>query len=123
MGIMQRVDEFFGVNPPSLKRRLGVSSFAITIVIISLIATIVGTNIAFGSKTFINSFIGFLTGASQVPGLTESQPYTTQRVVYFMGFIIVAFFLSIAYYIILPWKTAEEKSQPFVEEGLHKYYG
>jgi len=119
---MQTLDSFFGVNPPSFKRRLTISSVAIAIVIFSLIITIVGTNITLGSKTFINSFIGFLTGAPQTSELEGQSPFTVQRVVYFVGIISVAFFLSIAYYIILPWKKLEEKEETFVEEGLHKYY-
>ena len=117
--IMQHIDSFFGVNPPSLKRRLTISSFAIAVVIISLLVTIAGTNIAFGGKSFISSFISFVTGVQQTPG--SEQPYSVQRVVYFMAIITVAFFLSIAYYIILPWKTPEQKQEVFLEMG-RKYY-
>jgi len=122
MDIMQAINRFFGVNPPSLKRRLVIGSVATVAAIMTLIATIVGTNVAFGSKTFIDTFISSLAGAQTSPSLGTEAPYSVTRLIYFMSFILVAFFLSIIYYMILPWKTVEQKTEAFREEGLHKYY-
>ena len=121
-GFMQPIDMFFGVNPPSLKRRLVLASFACAVVLISLIVVAVGTNVTLSTKTFISSFIGFLTGAAPQTVGIEDPAFSVQRVFNFMAIVSVAFFLSIAYYIILPWKRQEEKQEPFYEIGRKYYY-
>lgn len=122
MSVMQAINSFFGVNPPSLKRRLMVGSAATVAAIMVLIGTLVSTNVAFGSKTFIDTFVSSLAGAQTSTSLETQVPYSVMRVIYFMSIILVAYFLSIIYYMILPWKTVEQKTEEFHEEGLHKYY-
>jgi hypothetical protein len=121
MSLTDQINYFFGVKPSSFKRRLTIGSIAMVIVVVSLIVTIAGANITYGSKSFINSFVSSIAGVQQT-ALSQEQPYSITRVVYFMGIISVAFFLSIIYFIILPWQTFEQKKEEYLEEGLHKYY-
>jgi hypothetical protein len=121
MNVMHVINTFFGVEPPSLKRRIMIGCIAIIAAVIILIATIVSTNVAFGSKNFIDTFISSLVGA-QAPHVSQTEPYSVTRLIYFMSLILIAFVLSIIYYMLLPWKTVEQKTEAFREEGLHKYY-
>jgi hypothetical protein len=119
-GFMAPIDRFFGVNPPSFKRRLAIAATASAVVVISLIVVAIGTNVTLSTRTFISTFIGFLAGAQQTVGV-EDPAFSVQRVFNFMAIVSIAFFLSIAYFLILPWKRPEEKREEYLEMG-RKYY-
>jgi phage shock protein PspC (stress-responsive transcriptional regulator) len=117
--ILAGVNTYFGVEPPSIRRRIIIGGTAITIVTVIDIILLVSWSLYTGSMSVAGSFasaLGLGPGAMQF--LEIIPPFSFERIVVFVLLMSFAFASSIVYYIILPFKH-EERKNPF--EGQYAW--